>query len=214
MSVFRRVAVTAAAAAILTVGAASTASAAIIPGLPDLPVLSGLLGGNGAQDTKADAHETKAIAPGDEGARWYGVKKSGGLVELTDNNFGPFQACNNDVPINAVGGAVDASGLFAILGSDGNSLTDIRNCDQSNAQTNHGEGVVPLDAPTWFKADHDGSLVEISDNNVGPFQVCNNDVPINAVGGAGVVSGLVGILSDGNSAEFVRACSQDSSQNN
>lgn len=204
MSVFRRVAVTAAAAAILTVGAASTASAELVPGLPELPVLSGLLGGNGE-------HET--IAPGDEGTRWYGVKKSGGLVEITDNNLGPFQACNNDVPINAVGGAVDASGLFAILGSDGNSLTEIRNCDQSSAQLNDGEGALPAKA-AWYKVESDGSLINIEDNNFGPFQVCNNDVPINAVGGAGVISGLVGILSDGNSAETVRACSQESLQDN
>lgn len=207
MSVFRRVAVTAAAAAILTVGAASTASAELVPGLPELPVLSGLLGGNGE-------HETKAIAPGDEGTRWYGVKKSGGLVEITDNNLGPFQACNNDVPINAVGGAVDASGLFAILGSDGNSLTEIRNCDQSSAQLNDGHGAVPANKAAWYKLESDGSLVNIEDNNIGPFQVCNNDVPINAVGGAGVISGLVGILSDGNSAEMVRACSQESLQDN
>ncbi|WP_152365575.1 hypothetical protein [Microlunatus speluncae] len=201
---------TAAAAALLTVGAASTASAEIIPGLPELPILGGLLGGS--QD---EGQAKTALAPGDEGTRWYGVQKAGGgLVEITDNNLGPFQACNNDVPINAVGGAVDASGLFAILGSDGNSLTEIRNCDQVNSQYNDAEGPVTLDKATWYEMGSGGSLVEISDNNVGPFQVCNNDVPINAVGGAGVVSGLVGILSDDNSAEFVRACSQDSVQEN
>lgn len=213
MSVLRRVAVTAAAAAILTVGAASTASAEIVPGLPDLPGLSSLGGLLGGGNEKSETIAPN-VAP-NEDMRWYGVSKAGGsLIELSDNNFGPFQACNNDVPINAVGGAVDASGLFAILGSDGNSLTEIRNCDQVNSQYNDDQGPVTLDQASWYQMGGDGSLVEISDNNVGPFQVCNNDVPINAVGGAGVISGLVGILSDNNSAEFVRACSQDSVQDN
>ncbi len=209
MSVFRRVAVTAAAAALLTVGAASTASAEIIPGLPDLPILGGILGG----EQQKDVAPSTAIAP-NEGTRYWGVEKDGGLIELSNNNLGPFQACNNDVPINAVGGAADVTGLLAILGSDGNSLTDVRACDQTSTQLNGDEGVVPLSEASWYGMDNDGGLIEISDNNVGPFQVCNNDVPINAVGGAAVVDGLIGILSDNNSAELVRACSQDSVQDN
>jgi hypothetical protein len=210
----------------MSVSFASVASAEVpvvgaLPGVGGLPDVGGLtnLGGLPGLGTLPllgggqDATE-RIMAPQDEeGVRWYGVKKSGGLVAITDNNLGPFQACNNDVPINAVGGAVDASGLFAILGSDGNSLTEIRNCDQSNAQFNDGEVAEPLKTE-WYGMDGEGALVNISDNNIGPFQVCNNDVPINAVGGAGVISGLVGILSDNNSSQLVRGCTQDSTQEN
>ena len=127
MSVLRRVAISAAAAICLTAGAASTASAEIVPGLPGLPGLSGLLGGSGEKD--------KAIAPGED-VRLYGVPKDGGgLIEITDNNIGPFQACNNDVPINAVGGAGVISGLVGIL-SDDNSAELVRACSQDSTQDN------------------------------------------------------------------------------
>ncbi|MGH3383615.1 MAG: hypothetical protein ACRDO1_03465 [Nocardioidaceae bacterium] len=69
----------------------------------------------------------------------------------------------------------------------------------------------------WWDGDDDGSLVNVSENNVGPFQACNNNVPVNVLGIQGAVSDLAGVVgfgNDGNSNSTVKNCDQDSYQDN
>jgi len=62
------------------------------------------------------------------------------------------------------------------------------------------------------------SLVEVDGNNVGPFQVCNNDVPVNVLGvqvPLDQIAGAVGLLDEGDSAAGnVKNCDQATAQNN
>ncbi|MGH3097261.1 MAG: hypothetical protein ACRDMV_14850 [Streptosporangiales bacterium] len=150
----------------------------------------------------------------DHHKRWYAVEDNGSLVKISDNNVGPFQVCHNNVPVNVVGGQVPLSDIVGVLGigSDGNWTTQVHNCDQDTTQNNDGKT-----SKHWYRVDDDGGLIEVSDNNVGPFQVCNNNVPVNGVGvqvPVDDVTGIIGIGSDGNSATLVESCDQDTTQNN
>lgn len=73
------------------------------------------------------------------------------------------------------------------------------------------DGVV---SDSWYD---DDSLINVSDNNVGPLQACNNNVPTNVLGGQVPVSDLAGALgfsNDGNVASTVKDCDQESFQDN
>jgi len=61
------------------------------------------------------------------------------LIEIDDNNVGPFQVCNNDVPVNVLGVQVpldQIAGVLGLVGNDGNSSSNIKNCDQDTIQDN------------------------------------------------------------------------------
>jgi hypothetical protein len=195
MQVTRKIAAAAAVATVATLGLATVVSANMID-----------------DSTKAtggvtDASALKGYAKG--GKNWYFVRDNGGLVNVDDNNVGPFQACHNDVPINAVGGSAAVDDIVGIVGidNDDNHATAVKTCEQGSKQTNHGK---------WYRIGDDG-LVSVSRNNVGPFQACHNNVPINAVGGAAAVntiSGILGLDNDGNTTDILKTCEQDSTQNN
>ncbi|MFI5710014.1 hypothetical protein [Kribbella sp. NPDC051620] len=196
MQVTRKIAAAAAVATVATLGLATVVSANMID-----------------DSTKAtggvtDASALKGYAKG--GKNWYFVRDNGGLVGVNDNNVGPFQACHNDVPINAVGGSAAVDDIVGIVGidNDGNHATAVKTCEQGSEQNNHGG--------KWYRVGDDG-LVSVSRNNVGPFQACHNNVPINAVGGAAAVntiSGILGIGNDANTTDILKTCEQDSEQNN
>lgn len=65
--------------------------------------------------------------------------------------------------------------------------------------------------------DDHGALVNVSDNNVGPVQVCNNDVPVN-VGGLQVpvseLAAVGGLGGDGDTGAVTKGCGQASQQDN
>lgn len=87
----------------------------------------------------------------------------------------------------------------------------VKTTDDTDASTPGKSGM------HWYSVEDDGGLVSLDDNNVGPFQVCHNDVPVNGVGGQVPVSdaiGILGISSDGNTATLIKTCNQDSQQAN
>jgi hypothetical protein len=196
MQVTRKIAAAAAVATVATLGLATVVSANMIDN------------GTSATSGLTDASAIKGYAKG--GKTWYGVKDNGGLVSLNDNNVGPFQACHNDVPINAVGGSAAVDDIVGIVGisNDNNHATAVKTCEQGSEQNNNGG--------KWYRVGDDG-LVSVSRNNVGPFQACHNNVPINAVGGAAAVntiSGILGFDNDNNTTDILKTCEQDSEQNN
>ncbi|WP_433012219.1 hypothetical protein [Kribbella sp. CA-294648] len=196
MQVTRKIAAAAAVATVATLGLATVVSANMID---DSTKATGGL---------TDASAVKGYAKG--GKHWYFVKDNGGLVSVDNNNVGPFQACHNNVPINAVGGSAVVEDIVGVIGidNDRNTATTVKTCEQDSEQNNHGN--------KWYRIGDDG-LVSVSRNNVGPFQACHNDVPINAVGGAAAVSNIFAVLglgNDGNVSEVLKTCEQESEQNN
>lgn len=70
---------------------------------------------------------------------------------------------------------------------------------------------------SWDGQHHDDSLLNVSENNVGPVQVCNNNIPVNVLGVQVPVSDLAGVVgfgNDGNTAGTVKNCDQASLQDN
>ncbi|HET6293736.1 MAG TPA: hypothetical protein VFG33_10180 [Kribbella sp.] len=206
MQVTRKIAAAAAVATVATLGLATVVSA-------------NMLTDSGATDaTKATSGLADAASLASKGGygdakdkKWYWVKDNGSLVAIDDNNVGPFQACHNFVPVNGVGGNVPVTDITGIVGlfNDGNSATAVKTCEQDSKQNNDGKG-------KFYRVGDDG-LVSVSENNVGPFQVCHNEVPVNGVGGNVPISDLTGILglgNDGNSTDSLKTCEQESAQNN
>ncbi|GAA1566281.1 hypothetical protein GCM10009789_19700 [Kribbella sancticallisti] len=195
MQVTRKIAAAAAVATVATLGLATVVSANMID--DNTKATSGL----------ADAASLASKGYGKGGKHWYWVKGNGSLVSITDNNVGPFQACHNFIPVNAVGGQVPVTDITGILGigQGHNSATAVKTCEQ-DSENNGGK---------WYRVS-DGGLVEVAKNNVGPFQACHNDIPINAVGGQVPISdvtALVGIGQVGNSVDSLKTCEQDSENN-
>lgn len=196
MQVTRKIAAAAAVATVATLGLATVVSANML----DNPTQ--------ATDGLADATSVASKGYG-KGGKFYWIKDSGSLVAIDRNNVGPFQACDNFVPVNGVGGQVPVTDIVGVVGlfNNGNSATAVKTCEQGSKQTNGGK---------WYRIGDDG-LVSVSENNVGPFQVCHNEVPVNGVGGQVPISDLSGILGLGNnhnSTDLLKTCEQDSTQNN
>ncbi|MGC4937084.1 hypothetical protein [Kribbella sp. DT2] len=198
MQVTRKIAAAAAVATVATLGLATVVSANMID---DSKANSGL----------ADTVSAASKGYGDKGAhKWYGVDRDGGLIAVDDNKVGPFQACDNFIPVNAVGVQVPVKDIVGIVGLDqnGNSATAVKTCEQEVGQNdNHGK---------WYRAGDDG-LISVSDNKVGPFQACHNDIPINAVGVQVPISDLTALLGldqNANAVESIKTCEQEVGQNN
>jgi hypothetical protein len=207
MQVTRKIVAAAAVAAVATLGLATVVSANVID---DTAAATGLADA-ASQASKAGLGDVK---------QWYWVQGDGKLVSLDANNVGPFQACHDFVPVNGVGGQVPVQDITGIVGidQDGNSATAIKTCEQGNAQTNGTDVTAPVQGvdAKWFRIGDDG-LVSASNNNVGPFQACHNNVPINGVGGQVPVPDLAGVLGLGNAANAIdqlQTCEQGSTQNN
>ncbi|GAA1541506.1 hypothetical protein [Kribbella lupini] len=198
MQVTRKIAAAAAVATVATLGLATVVSANMID---DTKANSGL----------ADTVSAASKGYGAKGAhKWYGVDRDGGLIAIDDNKVGPFQACDNFIPVNAVGVQVPVKDIVGIVGlaNDGNSATAVKTCEQEVGQNDHHG--------KWYRAGDDG-LISVSDNKVGPFQACHNDIPVNAVGVQVPVSDLTGLLGlgqDANAVESLKTCEQEVGQNN
>ncbi len=198
MQVTRKIAAAAAVATVATLGLATVVSANMID---DTKANSGL----------ADTVSAASKGYGAKGAhKWYAVDRDGGLIAIDNNNVGPFQACDNFIPVNAVGVQVPVKDIVGIVGlaNDGNSATAVKTCEQEVGQNDHHG--------KWYRAGDDG-LISVSDNKVGPFQACHNDIPVNAVGVQVPVSDLTGLLGlgqDANAVESLKTCEQEVGQNN
>jgi hypothetical protein len=199
MQVTRKIAAAAAVATVATLGLATVVSANIVDDATK------------ANSGLADAASAASKANGDEGLGkvWYWVKGDGSLAAIDGNNVGPFQGCHNFVPVNGVGGNVPVTDITGIVGlsNDGNSATAVKTCELDSEQAN---------GSNWYRIGDDG-MVSVSRNNVGPFLVCHNEVPVNGVGGNVPVDDLTGILgldNDSNSADSLKTCELDSAQGN
>jgi hypothetical protein len=198
MQVTRKIAAAAAVATVATLGLATVVSANVLDDTQKKAADTGL----------ADAASLASKGYGKGGAKWNWVKSDGSLVSVDQNNVGPFQACHNFVPVNGVGGNVPVTDIVGVVGlfNNGNSATAVKTCEQDSKQTNG----------KWYRMGDDG-LLSVSNNNVGPFQVCHNEVPVNGVGGNVPISDLTGILglgNNGNSTDSLKTCEQESEQNN
>jgi hypothetical protein len=207
MQVTRKIAAAAAVATVATLGLATVVSANV---LGDTKATAGL----------ADAASRVSKATAMDAMQWYWVQGDGDLVSMDANNVGPFQACHDFVPVNGVGGQVPVEDITGVvgIGQDGNTATAVKTCEQGNTQTNGNDIIKPANGVdgTWYRIGDDG-LVSVSNNNVGPFQACHNNVPVNGVGGQVPVSDLAGVLGLGNDANAVdqlKTCEQDSAQDN
>jgi hypothetical protein len=61
-----------------------------------------------------------------------------GVVSMSRNNLGPFQACHNELSATGIGGNVPLTSLAGVLGAfnDGNSVDTLKTCEQNSEQNN------------------------------------------------------------------------------
>ncbi|WP_350280189.1 hypothetical protein [Kribbella sp. HUAS MG21] len=197
MQVTRKIVAAAAVATVATLGLATVVSANVLDDAQQKAQVTGL-----ADSVSAASKDYKG------GPHWAWVKKDGSLVAIDDNNVGPVQACHNFGSATGIGGNVPVSDVVGIVGwgNDGNSVTAVKTCEQDNEQNNR----------KWVKADKNG-LISVSNNNLGPWQVCHNEISGTGIGGNVPLTNLSGILgfdNDGNSVDTLKTCEQDSEQNN
>lgn len=102
-----------------------------------------------------------------------------------------------------------ATAALAMVASLGFGMTGASADDGSGPNITHDEANGPSSK---------SSLVEVDRNNVGPFQVCNNDVPVNVLGVQvpfDQIAGAVGLLDEGDSpAGNIKDCDQATAQDN
>ena len=200
MQVTRKIVIAAAAATVATLGVASFAGANMLDDAQKKAQDTGL-----ADTVSAVSQQGGSYDAGH--ARWWGVKKDGSLVAIDRNDLGAVQACHNFGAGTGIGGTVPAEDITGIVGwgNDGNSVTAVKTCEQSNEQNRK-----------WYKADGNG-VVSVSDNKVGPWQVCHNEIDATGIGGTVPLTNPVGILgldNDGNSVDSLKTCEQSNEQNN
>jgi hypothetical protein len=85
--------------------------------------------GFGQNGNSATAVKTCETDSKNNTSKWY--KAEGGLVSVSNNAVGPFQACHNTIPVNGVGGQVPVSNLTGLLGigQNGNSVDSLETCE-------------------------------------------------------------------------------------
>src|SRR5689334_25427282 len=96
MQVTRKIAAAAAVATVATLGLATVVSANVLDDTQKKAEVGGLADAASAASAKGYGH-------GHKGHQWYGVFDDGSLIALDDNKIGPFQACDNFVPVNVLG---------------------------------------------------------------------------------------------------------------
>ncbi|GAA1547886.1 hypothetical protein GCM10009804_00310 [Kribbella hippodromi] len=69
--------------------------------------------------------------------KWYKADGNG-ILSVSRNNVGPFQACHNELSATGIGGNVPLTNLSGVLGlgNDGNSVDTLKTCEQDSAQNN------------------------------------------------------------------------------
>ncbi|MFC9694603.1 hypothetical protein ACFTSF_39015 [Kribbella sp. NPDC056951] len=199
MQVTRKIAAAAAVATVATLGLATVVSANVLDDTQKKAEVGGL----------ADAASVASKGYGHGGGKqWYWITKGGGLVGVDGNRVGPFQACHNQASGTGIGGAVSVQDVIGIvgLGNDRNSVTAVKTCEQGTKQDNS----------KWYRVGND-DLVSVSDNRVGPFQACHNDIAGSGIGAAvpiNTIAGVLGLDNDDNAIDSLKTCEQATSQNN
>jgi hypothetical protein len=198
MQVTRKIVAAAAVATVATLGLATVVSANVLDDAQQKAQVTGL----------ADAVSAASKGGYDmDHARWWGVHKDGSLVAIDRNDLGAVQACHNFGAGTGIGGTVPAEDITGIIGwgNNGNSITAVKTCEQDNEQNRK-----------WYKADGNG-VVSVSDNKVGPWQVCHNEIDATGIGGTVPLTNPTGILgfdNNGNSIDSLKTCEQSNEQNN
>ena len=61
-----------------------------------------------------------------------------GLLSVSRNNVGPWQACHNELSATGIGGNVPLTNLSGVLGlgNNGNSVDTLKTCEQDSEQNN------------------------------------------------------------------------------
>jgi hypothetical protein len=197
MQVTRKIAAAAAVATVATLGLATMVSANVID---DSTANTGL-----ADAASVASKVTKATDGLGGVPKWYWVKDGGSLVPVTGSNVGPFQACQNIVPVDGVVSQVPVTDIAGVVGvlNDGSSVTVVKTCEQDSTQA----------SGDWYRLGADG-VVSVSGNNAGPFQVCHNEIPVDGVTAQLPVSDLAAILGLGNGTDVLKTCDQGASQHN
>jgi hypothetical protein len=200
MQVTRKIAAAAAVATVATLGLATVVSANMLDDTQKKAAGTGL----------ADAASLASKGGYKGGKQWHWVKGDGSLVAVDDNNLGPFQACHNFGSGTGIGGNVPVSDVVGVVGwgNDNNSVTAVKTCELDSEQNNHGK--------KWYRVGDDG-LVSVSRNNVGPWQVCHNEVSATGIGGNVPITNLSGVLgldNDNNSIDSLKTCELESEQDN
>ncbi|HZX07086.1 hypothetical protein [Kribbella sp.] len=199
MQVTRKIVIAAAAATVATLGVASFAGANMLDDAQKKAQVQGL------------SDQVSALSQGggydSDHARWWGMHKDGSLVALDRNDLGAVQACHNFGAGTGIGGTVPAQDITGIIGwgNNGNSITAVKTCEQDNQQNRK-----------WYKADGNG-VVSVSDNKVGPWQVCHNEIDATGIGGTVPLTnptGILGLDNSGNSIDSLKTCEQSNEQNN
>ncbi|WP_405062895.1 hypothetical protein OG474_14995 [Kribbella sp. NBC_01505] len=195
MQVTRKIAAAAAVATVATLGLATVVSANMLDGASQATNL-------------ADQVSSTSKGYGHGGKAWYFVKRDGGLVGVDGNRVGPFQACDNKAALNGIGAAITGDDVLAIvgLGDNNSSITAVKTCEQGTKQDNS----------KWYRVGND-DLISVSDNRVGPFQACHNDVAGSVIGAAGTVDtigALLGLGDNNQAIDSLKTCEQGTSQNN
>jgi hypothetical protein len=69
--------------------------------------------------------------------KWYKMGDDG-VVSVSRNNVGPFQACHNELSATGIGGNVPLTNLAGVLGAfnNGNSIDTLKTCEQDSTQNN------------------------------------------------------------------------------
>jgi hypothetical protein len=200
MQVTRKIAAAAAVATVATLGLATVVSANMVDNSK---------AGSGLADAASKVSKDGYGDHGKKLSKWYAVEKDGGLIAIDENKIGPFQACDNFVPVNVLGVQVPVNDIVGIVGLDqeGNRATAVETCEQEVGQnSNHGK---------WYRAEESG-LISVSENKVGPFQVCHNYVPVNVLGvqvPVNDLTGLLGLDQEDNGVDKLETCEQEVGQN-
>ncbi|GAA1591744.1 MULTISPECIES: hypothetical protein [Kribbella] len=200
MQVTRKIVIAAAAATVATLGVASFAGANMLDDAQKKAQVEGLSDQVSALSQGAGNYDGSH-------ARWWGMRKDGSLVAIDRNDLGAVQACHNFGAGTGIGGTVPAEDITGIIGwgNNGNSITAVKTCEQDNQQNRK-----------WYKADGNG-VVSVSDNKVGPWQVCHNEIDATGIGGTVPLTnptGILGLDNNGNSIDSLKTCEQSNEQNN
>ena len=69
--------------------------------------------------------------------KWYKMGDNG-LLSVSRNNVGPWQACHNELSATGIGGNVPLTNLSGVLGlgNNGNSVDTLKTCEQDSEQNN------------------------------------------------------------------------------
>ena len=70
-------------------------------------------------------------------SKWY-KRGDNGLLSVSRNNVGPWQACHNELSETGIGGNVPLTNLSGVLGlgNNGNSVDTLKTCEQDSEQNN------------------------------------------------------------------------------